>query len=133
MTYQELNEMEVAPPSVVRAAGRDFAAALAETPQFKAFELAYKSLSHDATTQQDLSAYRAKAESLRALLMLNAVDEPERAELERLKNTYLTRPTVQAYAAAEAELTALCQQVAGMISDAIGLNYTACCGSSCCG
>jgi len=133
MTYRELNEMEIAPPTVVRAAGRDFAAALAETLQFQAFEQAYMALSHDTTAQQSLSAYRTKAESLRALLMLNAVDEPERAELERLKNTYLTHPTVQAYAAAEAELTALCQQAAGKISAAIGLNYAASCGASCCG
>ena len=133
MTYRELNEMEITPPSVVRAAGHDFATALTETPQFKAFEQAYESLSQDATAQQALSAYRAKAEPQRALLMLNAVDEPERAELERLKNDYLTHPTVQAYAAAEAELTALCQQVAGMISEAIVLNYAASCGASCCG
>jgi cell fate (sporulation/competence/biofilm development) regulator YlbF (YheA/YmcA/DUF963 family) len=64
---------------------------------------------------------------------LNAVGEAERAELDRLKNDYVTRPTVQAYAAAETELTSLCQQTAGMISEAIGLNYAASCGASCCG
>jgi len=128
-----IEDIEMASPSVVKQAARGFATALAETPQFETFEQAYESLSHDATAQQALSAYRTKAESLRALLMLNAVDEPERAELERLKNDYLTHATVQAYAAAEAELTALCQQAAGMISDAIGLNYAASCGASCCG
>jgi cell fate (sporulation/competence/biofilm development) regulator YlbF (YheA/YmcA/DUF963 family) len=133
MTYTELNELESAPPSVIFAAARDFAAALAETPQFKAFEQAYEGLSHDTTAQQALSAYRDKAESLRALLMLNAVSETERAELERLKQDYLTRASMQAYAAAEVELTALCQQAAGMISAAIGLNYAASCGASCCG
>ena len=65
--------------------------------------------------------------------MLNAVSEAERAELEMLKNDYLTRPSVQAYAAAEAELTVICQQAAGMISESIGLNYAASCGASCCG
>jgi len=133
MTYRELIEMEIALPTVVRAAGRNFAAALAETPQFQAFEQAYMALRHDAAAQEALSAYRTKNESLRALLMLNAVDAPERAELERLKNDYLAHATVQAYAAVEAELTALCQQAAKMISDAIGLNFTACYGASCCG
>ncbi len=133
MTYPELNEMEIAPPAVVLDAGRDFAAALAETPQFMAFEQAYMALSHDTAAQQALSAYRDKADALRALLMLNAVDEAERAGLERLKNDYLVCPSVQVYATAEADLTALCQQVAGMISEAIGLNYAACCGASCCG
>lgn len=133
MDEMELNEIEVAPPPVVRAAARDFAATLAETLQFKAFERAYEALSHDTAAQQALSTYRDKAESLRALLRLNAVSEAERAELERLKQDYLTRASVQAYAAAEAELTALCQQAAGMISSAIGLNYAASCGASCCG
>lgn len=133
MSYNELNDVDMASPAVVRAAARDFAAALAEAPQFKAFEQAYEAFHHDAAAQQALSVYQAKASSLRAVLMLNAASEAERAELEKLKNDYLTRPTVQAYAKAESELTALCQQAAGMISESIGLNYAAACGASCCG
>jgi len=127
------DDIEIAPVEVVKRAAREFAAALAETQQFRAFEQAYEALSHDTTAQQALSAYRDKAESLRALLMLNAVSETERAEMERLKQDYLTRASMQAYAAAEVELTAICQQAAGMISAAIGLNYAASCGASCCG
>jgi cell fate (sporulation/competence/biofilm development) regulator YlbF (YheA/YmcA/DUF963 family) len=133
MNNMELDDIEVASPSVVHAAARDFAAALSETPQFKAFERAYEALNKDTVAHQALSAYQTKVKSLRALLMLNAVGEAERAELDRLKNDYVTRPTVQAYAAAETELTSLCQQTAGMISEAIGLNYAASCGASCCG
>jgi hypothetical protein len=33
-----MDDMEIAPPSVVKRAARDFAAALAEIAQFKAFE-----------------------------------------------------------------------------------------------
>jgi cell fate (sporulation/competence/biofilm development) regulator YlbF (YheA/YmcA/DUF963 family) len=128
-----INELESASPAVVRAAARDFAIALAGTPQFKAFEQAYEVLSNDAAAHQALSDYQAKARSLRAVLMLNAVSATERAELERLKDDYIARPSVQAYAEAEAELTALCQQAAGMISAATGLNYAASCGASCCG
>ncbi len=133
MNQVELNDIEVASPSVVRTAARDFATALAETPQFKAFESAYTALKDDASALQALSAYQEKAKSLRAVLMLNAVSEVDRTELERLKNEYMTRSTVQACAVAESELTALCHQAAGMISDAIGLNYAASCGASCCG
>ena len=129
----KLNELDIASPAVVRAAARDFAAALVETPQFKAFESAYADLKKDTAAQQALSAYQEKAKALRALLMLNAVSAAERAELDQLRIDYFTRSTVQAYAAAEAELTALCQQTAGMISQAIGLNYAATCGASCCG
>lgn len=36
------NELEIAPPEVVRQATRDFATTLAETPQFKAYEEAVR-------------------------------------------------------------------------------------------
>lgn len=133
MHESELNDIDVAPPSVVKAAAHDLAAALAETPQFKAFEQAYEALNKDIAAHQALSSYQEKAKSMRATLMLNAESDAERAELEKLKNDYMTRSTVQAYATAEAELTALCQQVAGKISASTGLNYAACCGTSCCG
>lgn len=133
MDTLELNDIEIASPSVVKSAARNFAAALAETPQFKAFERAYEALSKDTAAQQALVAYQAKFNSLRVPLMLNAVSEVDRAELERLEHEYVTLPSVQAYAQAQAELTALCQQIAGMISEAIGLNYAAACGASCCG
>ncbi len=133
MNEMELTGIEIAPPTAVRAAARGFAGAMVETPQFRAFELAYDTLRHDAAAQESLAAYRGKAESLQALLMLNAVSEVERADLQKLKQDYLTRASVQAYTAAEAELIALCQKAAGMISAAIGLNYAAACGASCCG
>ena len=133
MNNIQLNDIEVASPSVVLAAARGFAVALSEMPQYKAFESAYEALNKDTAAHQALSAYQEKAKSLRAMLMLNAVSDVERAELESLKNDYMTRPTVRAYASAETELTALCQQAAGMISAATGLNYAASCGASCCG
>jgi cell fate (sporulation/competence/biofilm development) regulator YlbF (YheA/YmcA/DUF963 family) len=133
MEVMKLNEIEVASPSVVHEAGRNFAVALAETAQFKAFEQAYEALSHDVAAQQALTAFREKADSLNVVLKLNAAGETERAELERLRQDYLGRASVQAYADAQAELTSLCQQVAGKISAAIGLNYASSCGSSCCG
>jgi cell fate (sporulation/competence/biofilm development) regulator YlbF (YheA/YmcA/DUF963 family) len=133
MDNTQLTESEIAPPSVVRSAGRDFAAALADTPQFKAFEKAYDAFTHDTAAQQAIAAYQAKVESLRALLVLNAVSESERAELEQLHQDYLTCASVQTYTAAEADLIAICQQAASMISAAIGIDYAAACGSSCCG
>jgi hypothetical protein len=38
MDGKVLDAIEIAPPSVVKRTARDFAAALAETPEFKAFE-----------------------------------------------------------------------------------------------
>lgn len=129
----EQNELKVIPPEAALSAARDLAAALAETRQFKAFEQTYEAVRSDSTAQEALARFQAKAGSLRAMLMLNAVEEADRAELERLKQDYLSRDSVQALNDAEAGLTELCQDVAGRISTAVGLNYAATCGASCCG
>ena len=128
-----LNEVEVVSLAEVHRAARAFAAAIAETPQFAAFRSADEVLSNDTEAQRALSRLQAKVRSLRALLMLNAVSEAERAELDGLRDAYLTRATVRASAAAEGELTGLCQQAARIMSAAIGLDYAAACGASCCG
>lgn len=133
MSASELNTKVDRSSSGAQTAARAFAESLAETQQFLAFEQAYESIYHDMAAQRARSAYRAKIESLRALLALNAVSELERAELDRLKDDYQSNPVVQAYAEAEAELRALCQHLAKEVSEAIGLDYAASCGASCCG
>ena len=132
MTDVALNELELAPPEVVRQAACDFAAVLAETPQFKAYEEAAERLNHDPVAQRAIDAYQAKRESLQAMLMLNAVSEADQAELQRLQNVFSSAPAVMAYAQAQADLMAICQAVADGLSEAIGLNYAAACSSGCC-
>ena len=56
-----VNELELAPASVVKQAARDFAATLAETPQFKAYEAAADRLNQDAEAQQAIEAFETKA------------------------------------------------------------------------
>ncbi|NTU61861.1 MAG: YlbF family regulator, partial [Chloroflexi bacterium] len=104
MSGFDLNELELAPPEVVRQAAHDFAAALAETPQFKACEGATARLNHDTAAQRAIDAFQAKQESLQALLLLNAVSDADRAELQRLQNTFSSTPAVVAYAQAQADL-----------------------------
>ena len=132
MNDYDLNELELAPPEVVRQAARDFAAVLAETPQFKAYEEATDRLNHDPAAQQAIDAFQAKRESLQAMLLLNAVSDADRAELQRLQNVFSSTPAVMAYAQAQADLMALCQAAADVLSQAVGLNYAAACGSGCC-
>ncbi len=127
-----VNELAVAPPEVARQAARDFAVALAETPQFKAYEDAIDRLNHDAAAQQAIDAFQAKQESLQAMLLLNAVSEADKAELQRLQRVFSSTPAVIAYAQAQADLMAICQLAADVLSQAIGLNYAAACGSGCC-
>jgi len=126
-------DIEVAPPSVVRQAADDFAEALAKTPQFKAFEQAVYSFRHNQAAQQAMQAYKEKQQSLRALLLLNALSHEQRAELERLESEFTNQPTAMEFLQAQTELTILCQVLGDMLSEAIGLNYAAACGARCCG
>ena len=127
------NDLDIAPTSVVRQAASDFAAALAETPQFRAFEQATERFRQDQAAQQALQSYQQKQQSLRALLMLNAVSADQRAELEQLQNAFVHQPVVQEYFTAQTELASLCQLLGDMLSESTGLNYATACGASCCG
>jgi cell fate (sporulation/competence/biofilm development) regulator YlbF (YheA/YmcA/DUF963 family) len=132
MTDFALNELELAPPSVARQAAAEFAAALADTTQYKAFEAADERLRHDEAAQQAMEAFQSKQNSLQALLMLNAVSPEEQAELERLRDAFLAEASVVAYLQAEADLRALCQATADALSQDVGLNFAAACASGCC-
>jgi cell fate (sporulation/competence/biofilm development) regulator YlbF (YheA/YmcA/DUF963 family) len=132
MSNFALNELEIAPPDVVRQSARDFATALAETPQYQTFEAAVQRLYADEVAMAALAAYQTLQQSLQTMLMLNAVSEHDRAELERLRLAYADRPSVQAFAQAQTELISLCQTTANVLSQYIGLNYAASCSSGCC-
>ncbi len=132
MTDLDLNELEVAPPEVVQQAARDFAVALSETPQFMAYETALDRLNHDPQAQHALEALEKKQHALRAVVMLNALSAEEQADLERLRAAFLNQPAVTAFYQAKADLQSLCQTTADWLSEAIGLNYAAACGSGCC-
>ncbi len=127
-----LDDLEIAPPSVVSQAARDFARALAATPQFQAFEEAEHKLRTDMTAQSVIGAYQSKQQSMRMTMMLNTATAKELAELKRLQKAFLDNPTVAAYMQAQAEVTALCQAAADQLSRQIGLSFTAACGPSCC-
>lgn len=127
-----LNDLEIASPSVVRQAARDFAAALAQTRQFQAYEQAEQRLRDDLAAQRVLGAYQSKQTSLRMALMLNAVSAEDQAELTRLQRAFVAQPTIAAYLQAQGDLTALCQAAAEQLSGIIGLSFTAACGPGCC-
>ncbi|HLO33651.1 MAG TPA: YlbF family regulator [Anaerolineales bacterium] len=133
MDDKVLDDLETAPPSIVLKAARDFAAALAETPQFKSFEQAADRFQNDQTAQQAMSAYREKQKDLRALIMLNALSAEQQTELERVKDAFLGQPLVQEYFKAQTELVILCQILGDTLSESIGLDYASACGVSCCG
>src|SRR5512134_820645 len=133
MDDQVFDDIEIAPPSVVFSAARDFAAALAETPQYKDFEQTAERFRQDQAAQQAMEAYRQKQMDLRPLLMLNALSAEQTAELESLQTAFVNQPIVQEYSKAQTELVTLCQALGDALSESVGLNYAAACGVSCCG
>jgi cell fate (sporulation/competence/biofilm development) regulator YlbF (YheA/YmcA/DUF963 family) len=116
----------------VRAAASAFAQALAESAEFQAFEQAADRLRQDETAQRAIGAYQTKQMSLQAVLMLNAASAQDQAELERLRQAFLSHPTVAAYLQAQENLAAVCQATADVLSQRIGLSFTAACGPGCC-
>ena len=116
----------------IHNAARSFAQALAESAEFQAFEQAAGRLQQVESAQQTIRAYQNKQQSLQMMLMLNAVSPQDQAELERLQKAFLEQPAVAAYLKAQEELNTLCQEAANLLSERIGLSYTAACGPGCC-
>lgn len=127
------NEVEVAPIEVVKGAARNFAAALTEAPQFRAFDEAAELFRNNEGAQKSLGAYQEKQIAWRPLIMLNALSPDQKAELENLQNVFMNQPAVQGYLQAQAKLVELCQLLGDGLSESIGVNYAAACGVSCCG
>lgn len=133
MEDKAINAIEIAPPSVVKQAARNFASVLSETPQFKSFEQAAERFRQDPAAQQALGVFREKQTAWRAIIMLNALSPEQHAELESLKNAFVSQPVVEEYFKAQSDLATLCQTLGDGLSESIGLNYAAACGVSCCG
>jgi ribosomal protein L31 len=73
----------------VQAASHAFAQALAESPEFQAFEQAGERLSRDETAQNAIQAFQKKQQSLQMIQMLNAVSPEDQLELDRLRKTFI--------------------------------------------
>jgi cell fate (sporulation/competence/biofilm development) regulator YlbF (YheA/YmcA/DUF963 family) len=119
--------------TAVNRAAHNFAAALAETPQFLAFEEAAAALQQDAQALQLIGEYQQKQQSLHMMTMLGAVSPEEQAEMARLQQALNANTTVAAYTQCQGALVALCQESGRRLSEHIGLDFAAACGASCCG
>ena len=128
-----LSDIEVSSPSVVWKAASDFANALAETPQFQAFEQPAWQLRQDEKAQAVLKAFRDQQDSLKGLSILKAVSSKDQAELDRLKENLFSQPNMVANTQAEAELVSLYQSVGSVLSQSIGIDFSAATSSGCCG
>jgi len=123
--------IEISEADALQAA-REFAIVLGETPEYQAFDEAQFRLRRDPAAQEAIRAFQERQQSLRMMLMLDALSEADRHELQRLQREMLAQPTVQAYVEAQERLSLLCQEVTGLISEVIGLSFAASCGPGCC-
>lgn len=130
--WELIDELEVAPPAVVRQAAHDFAAALAAAPEFLALEEAAATLRADAGARQAMEAFQEKQRALKAVFIRDTTDVAAQAELEALRQAYLAQPAVVAYFQAEEALRALSQQAAGTLSATLNFDFAAACGGGCC-
>jgi cell fate (sporulation/competence/biofilm development) regulator YlbF (YheA/YmcA/DUF963 family) len=128
------NDLEVAPRSAVMQAARQFAETLGETPQFREFLQSHFNFREDVEAQNTLQEFQKKQASLKAMLMLNAVSEEDRQELQKLQDQFYRQPSVIAYNQAQGALVAVSQELGDMLSNAIGLDYGSSCRTGgCCG
>lgn len=108
------------------------AAVVRAAPAYTNFERAAANLERDEAAQQAIADLQAKQESLRALIMLNALDAEDRAELEQLERAVYSSVTITAYLEAQNELVALCCDLNDRISAAVGMRFAlrrgGCCG-----
>lgn len=113
-------------------AAREFAAVLAETAEYQAFDVAQLRLRQDPAAQAAIRAFQGKQQALGWQLQLGLLGDAEREELQRLQQAMVAEPAVRAYVEAQERLSLLCQEAAGLISEVIGLNFAASCGPGCC-
>jgi len=109
---------------------QDFAAAVAETPEFQAYEQANLALRQDQPAQRLIEALQVAQQ--RARWGWLAADDGEES-LEALQRRTMEHPTVKAYVEAQERLNVLCQDVNTMLADAIGTDFAAAAAPSCCG
>ena len=134
MDHTTWNDLEVAPRSAVMQSAKQFAETLGDTPQYRDFEQSYFNFRKDSEAQSAIQEFQKKQASLKALLMLNAVSEEDRAELQRLQERFIQQPSVLRYTKAQEELVAISQEIGDLLSKAIGLDYGASCKTGgCCG
>ena len=134
MDHTTWNDLEVAPRSAVMQSAKQFAETLGDTPQYRDFEQSYFNFRKDSEAQSAIQEFQKKQASLKALLMLNAVSEEDRQELQRLQERFIQQPSVLRYTKAQEELVAISQEIGDLLSKAIGLDYGASCKTGgCCG
>ena len=113
------------------AAARELAAALAETPQFKALDQAGVALRHDSDAQAAIHAFQQRQRDLGWKLQTGLISDAERQHLKMLQMAMLAKPAVRAYMNAQQQFARVCYEASELVSEIIGLPFAASCGPDC--
>lgn len=126
------NETDAEPSDVERAARR-FAAALAETPTYRAFEEASVRFSNDEHAREAYQAFQARQRELQPMIMLGAASEEQKAELDQMYEAFMSEHSASGLLEAQASLAALCSQLDVLLSEQLEFPFGATCSPGCCG
>jgi cell fate (sporulation/competence/biofilm development) regulator YlbF (YheA/YmcA/DUF963 family) len=77
------------------------AKALRATPTYQRYDKACMELDQDKTAQWAIEAYQAKQQSLRALIMLNALSAKDQTELKTLEQAVYNNKSITDYMEAQ--------------------------------
>ena len=113
------------------AAARELAAALVETPQFKALDQAGVALRHDNDAQAAIHAFQQRQRDLGWKLQTGLISDAERQHLKMLQMAMLAKPAVRAYMNAQQQFARVCYEASELVSEIIGLPFAASCGPGC--
>ena len=126
------NETDAEPSDVERAARR-FAAALAETPTYRAFEEASVRFSNDEHARAAYQAFQERQRELQPMIMLGAASEEQKTELDQMYQAFMSEHSASGLLDAQASLAALCSQLDIVLSQRLGIPFAATCSPGCCG
>lgn len=106
---------------------RMLARATGESSVFRAFEAAQEALMADAEASRRLRAFHARQQEIQRDRAWGGADPLQEEALEEDWRRLSLMPSVQAYLRAQEGLTDLLREVAGIISQGIGMDYGAAC------
>lgn len=103
------------------------ARAIADSPAFREFERANKALEADAELTGRIAAFQLREQELRLSRSWGGADPEDEKALEREWQDLSSQPAFAAGIAARDALLALLRDVAGAITDGVGIDYGAAC------
>jgi cell fate (sporulation/competence/biofilm development) regulator YlbF (YheA/YmcA/DUF963 family) len=115
------------PTAAALERARALACAIGESAPFRAFEAAQEALQADADLGSRLSAFQVREQELRLSRSWGGADPEEVRALEREWEDLAKHPVLAAHLAAREGLASLLREVAGQISEGVGLDYGAAC------